>query len=65
MNDDWRVVYESLYLGDCSDRALVLESAKIPHEIIAEVFCCPTLRFAQKNSRPDDAIQSAAELNSS
>ena len=43
MTDDWRVVYESLYLGDCSDRALVLESAKIPHEIIRDTGGCALL----------------------
>lgn len=34
MNDDWRVVFESRHPAACADRALVLEAARIPHEVI-------------------------------
>lgn len=34
MSVDWRVVFESRNRAACADRALVLESAKIPHEIV-------------------------------
>ena len=43
MNEDWRVVYESLYLGDCSERALVLEAARIPFEILRDTGGCALL----------------------
>ncbi len=36
MNEDMRVVFESRNRRACSDRALVLASFKIPHEIVAD-----------------------------
>ncbi len=34
MNDDLRVVFESRNRAECSDRALVLASLRIPYQII-------------------------------
>ena len=40
MTDEWTVVFEQRRISDCSDRALVLTSLDIPHEILhAEGFC--------------------------
>lgn len=36
MNDDWTVVFESRNRQKCNDRALVLTSLKIPHEILSD-----------------------------
>ena len=54
MTDDWRVVYESLYLGDCSERALVLESAQIPFEIVRDQGGCALLVPAEHSG---DAVR--------
>ena len=34
MDDDWVIVFESSYRQACNDRALVLSSLNIPHEIL-------------------------------
>ncbi|MDX1515966.1 MAG: rhomboid family intramembrane serine protease [Woeseiaceae bacterium] len=36
MTDDWRVVFDSRNRIACSDRALVLAAAEIPHELIVD-----------------------------
>jgi len=40
MNDDMRVVFESRNRRACADRALVLASAEIPHQIIDDLSGC-------------------------
>ena len=40
MNDDMRVVFESQNRRACADRALVLASLQIPHEIIEDALSC-------------------------
>lgn len=54
LTEDWRVVFESLYLGDCSDRALVLESAQIPHQIVRDTTGCAILVPAERSG---DAVR--------
>jgi membrane associated rhomboid family serine protease len=43
MNDDLRVVYESVNRTECSDRALVLSAVQIPFEIVADAASCALL----------------------
>ena len=40
MNDDLRVVFESRNRRACADRALVLESLQIPHQIVVDAVGC-------------------------
>jgi len=40
MNDDMRVVFESQNRRSCADRALVLASLQIPHDIIEDASSC-------------------------
>jgi len=40
MNDDLRVVFESRNRRACADRALVLESLQIPHQIVDDAVGC-------------------------
>lgn len=40
MNDDMRVVFESRNRRACADRALVLASAEIPHEVVYDFSSC-------------------------
>ena len=40
MNDDMRVVFESLNRRACADRALVLASAEIPHQVVDDFSGC-------------------------
>jgi len=40
VNEDWRVVFESRNRAACTDRALVLESARIPHQIVDDLTGC-------------------------
>lgn len=40
MTDDWRVVFESRNRVACSDRALVLASIEIPHELVHDQTGC-------------------------
>ena len=54
MTGDWRVVYESLYLGECSERALVLEAAQIPFEILRDQGGCALLVPAERSG---DAVR--------
>ena len=40
MNEDLRVVFESRNRQSCADRALVLESLRIPHQLIDDGASC-------------------------
>ena len=40
MNDDWTVVFESRAKPPCMDRALVLTSLSIPHQIMQVDYLC-------------------------
>lgn len=54
MNEDWRVVFESRNRAACADRALVLESAKIPHQIVDDLSGCALVVPSEFSS---DAVQ--------
>ena len=43
MNDDMRVVFESRNRRACADRALVLASLQIPHDIVEDALSCVLL----------------------
>ncbi len=47
MNDDMRVVFESRNRRACADRALVLASAEIPHQVIDDFSGCALIVPAQ------------------
>lgn len=48
--EDLRVVYESLYFGDCNDRALVLTAANIPHQIVRDTTGCALVVPAEQSA---------------
>lgn len=54
MNEDWRVVFESRNRAACADRALVLESVKIPHKIVDDLSGCALVVPSEFSS---DAVQ--------
>lgn len=51
MSDDLRVVYESRNRAECSDRALVLASARIPYQIVNEADSCALIVPAEFSAR--------------
>jgi len=63
MNDDWRVVFESLNRAACSDRALVLAAVKIPHELIHDQSGCALLVPAEFSSAATDELRQYDEEN--
>ena len=63
MNDDIRVVFESHNRRACSDRALVLESLQIPHEIIVDAGGCALIVPAEFSARASDELRLYDEEN--
>ena len=63
MNDDWRVVFESLNRAACSDRALVLAAVKIPHELIHDQSGCALVVPAEFSSAATDELRQYDEEN--
>ena len=63
MNDDIRVVFESHNRRSCSDRALVLASLQIPHEIIVDATGCALLVPAEFSARAIDELRLYDEEN--
>ena len=57
MNDDWRVVFESLNRAACSDRALVLAAAEIPYEIINDQSGCALVVPADFSSAATEELR--------
>ena len=55
--DDWRVVYESRNRRGCSDRALVLASAHIVHEIIEDGLSCALIVPAADSARAAEELR--------
>ncbi len=55
--DDWRVVFESRNRGGCSDRALVLESAQIPYEIVHDGTSCALIVPASASARAAEELR--------
>lgn len=51
MMEDMRVVFESRNRGACSDRALVLESLKIPYQIVDDATSCALIVPAEYSAR--------------
>ncbi|MDH3532162.1 MAG: rhomboid family intramembrane serine protease [Gammaproteobacteria bacterium] len=56
MNDDMRVVFESGSPGACADRALVLASLQIPHEIIADAGSCALIVPARYSAQAAEQL---------
>ena len=56
MSDDLRVVYESRNRAECSDRALVLASARIPYQIVNEADSCALVVPAEFSARAMDQL---------
>jgi len=63
MNDDWRVVFESLNRAACSDRALVLAAVKIPHELIHDQSGCALVVPAEFSNAATDELRQYDEEN--
>lgn len=63
MNDDMRVVFESGSRGACADRALVLASLQIPHEIIADSGSCALIVPARYSAQAMDQLMRYDEEN--
>lgn len=63
MNDDMRVVFESRNRRACSDRALVLASLQIPHEIVADATSCALIVPAEYSARAMDQLMRYDEEN--
>ncbi len=63
MNDDWRVVFESLNRAACSDRALVLAAVKIPHELIHDQSGCALVVPAEYSNAATDELRQYDEEN--
>lgn len=57
MNDDMRVVFESRNRRACSDRALVLASLQVPHQIIEDVAGCALIVPAEFSARAIDELR--------
>ncbi len=56
MNDDLRVVYESRNRAECSDRALVLASLRIPYQIVDDMDSCALIVPAEYSARAMDQL---------
>ena len=56
MNDDLRVVYESRNRAECSDRALVLASLRIPYQIVDDADSCALIVPAEYSAQAMDQL---------
>lgn len=63
MNDDMRVVFDSRNRRACADRALVLESLQIPHQIVDDAVGCALLVPAKFSPRAMDELRLYDEEN--
>jgi membrane associated rhomboid family serine protease len=63
MNDDMRVVFESRNRRACSDRALVLATFQIPHEIIDDATSCALIVPAEYSARAANELRLYDEEN--
>ncbi len=63
MNEDLRVVYESRNRQNCADRALVLASIQIPHQLIVEGDSCIILVPAAVSAQAADELRLYDEEN--
>jgi len=57
MQEDMRVVFESVNRQSCSDRALVLSSVQIPHEIVFDGVSCAIVVPAEYSARAVQELQ--------
>lgn len=63
MTDDWRVVFESRNRAACSDRALVLASIEIPHELVQDQGGCALVVPAEFSGAAIDELRLYDEEN--
>jgi rhomboid protease GluP len=63
MNEDLRVVFESRNRQSCADRALVLTSLQIPHQVIDDGGSCALIVPAQFSARASGELQLYDEEN--
>ncbi len=63
MNEDLRVVYESRNRQSCADRALVLASLKIPHQLVDDPDSCALIVPARFSAQAFEEIQLYDEEN--
>ncbi|MFQ5547733.1 MAG: rhomboid family intramembrane serine protease [Woeseia sp.] len=63
MSDDWSVVFESPSLRACNDRALVLTSLDIPHEVVGDGALCSLVVPAEFAERAKFEIQQYEKEN--
>ncbi len=63
MTEDLRVVFESRNRQSCSDRALVLASIKIPHQLVDDASSCALVVPAQYSARAMQELQLYDEEN--
>ena len=63
MNDDLRVVFESRNRRACADRALVLESLQIPHQIVDDTVGCALVVPAGFSAQAMDELRLYDEEN--
>ncbi len=63
MNEDLRVVYESRNRQNCADRALVLASIQIPHQLIVDGDSCIILVPAAVSAQAADELRLYDEEN--
>jgi membrane associated rhomboid family serine protease len=63
MNAEYRVVYESANRRDCSDRALVLTAAGIPHEVVSDGMTSAILVEADLSIAAGDELRAYDEEN--
>ena len=63
MNDDLRVVFESRNRQSCADRALVLASLQIPHQLIDDGGSCALIVPAQFSAQAFEELQLYDEEN--
>lgn len=63
MTVDWRVVFESRNRAQCTDRALVLAAAEIPHQLIDDAGGCALLVPAEFSGRAVEELHLYDEEN--
>lgn len=63
MTVDWRVVFESRNRAQCSDRALVLAAAEIPHQIVDDASGCALLVPAELSGKAVEELHLYDEEN--
>ena len=63
MNEDLRVVFESQNRQSCADRALVLESLQIPHQLVDDGGSCALIVPASVSAQAFDELQIYDEEN--